>query len=533
MLRFLPLLFLLASLIAPASAQVPRWTGPDRSGALESLVAAVRDADLHGLRSEDYRLADLERIDAGVASAAADRFADRVFLALADDLLTGRLDPLAIDPDWPFPPRTADIAALRLMALESGDTAAVLNVLSPRDPDYRALQAALAHWQSESDVDWPPIEYAGAPMTVGDSGPAVRSARRRLLRLGWFAPRSRVEPLPETLFDFGNLATRPDFDQAMAEAVSHMQRSARLEPDGVVGPDTLAWLNRLPSDRVATIRANLERLRWIPEDLGAAHIAVNIPDFTLQAVENGTVVRRHNVIVGRVSRASPILSASLSHVIVNPWWETPHSLAVRDELPLFRRDPGAVARLGFQVLDRENNIVDAAAIDWSAVNAADFPYRLRQAPGPLNALGVVKLIFPNPHNAYLHDTPGRHRFAELPRAFSSGCVRVEDAVALAEWAMQFAADDPDRQPIANLVAAGSETRIDITADVQVHFLYLTAMSGGPSSVRMVNDLYQRDHTIFEALDAPRDLPEIRPAGTGPLHPAAPRHGNGYPAACAG
>jgi murein L,D-transpeptidase YcbB/YkuD len=531
MARLFLSLVLLVCMATPSFAQPGHWTGPDRSGALESLIEAVRQAPAHGLRSEDYRLTELEEIDPAVPSSAADALADQVFETLANDLLTGRTNPRVIDPDWPFPPRTADIAALRALALETGESHAVLEWLSPRHPDYRLLQAELAYWLPQADPDWLPIRLEGAALSVGDSGPVIHAIRQRLHRLGGFPPRSLVVPIPAGPFSFERSLDWPEFDPDMAEAVGWVQRRARLNPDERIGPETLAWLNRTPSDRVATLRANLERLRWLPEDFGAAHIAVNIPDFTLEVLEDGEVIRRHNVIVGRISRPTPILSAHLSHLIVNPWWETPYSLAVRDELPLFRRDPDAVARLGFQVLDRSNTVVDGSTIDWTSVSAADFPYRLRQAPGPANALGVVKLIFPNPHSTFLHDTPGRHRFAELPRAFSSGCVRVEDAVGLAVWAAQFAEPDRERPPLLDLVAAGAETRLDMVRDVRVHFLYRTAFGDGTSSVRMVRDLYERDPIIIEALDVPTESSEIRPPLPRPGPLADARDGNGYAPSC--
>lgn len=492
--------FCLLFLLIPATvwAQSPAFTGPARSDALTSLVDVIADADRHGLRREDYHFEILATADPRIASAEIDRLAENAFRNIARDLLTGRINPLSVDRNWPFAPRSGDIDGALMRALDSGDVTGELARFEPQTPAYEALIRARLFWLKQADENWPPVITARDHIEAGDSGADVRALRVRLVQLGRLRPFSPVRPVDTIEFSFVPPEMAPDFDAEVETAVRNVQQQARLRPDGIAGSATLDWLNRTPGQRAGTLRANLERLRWLPDDFGARHIVVNVPDFTLQAVENGNTVRRHDVIVGRVSRPSPVLSAELAYLVVNPWWETPHSLAVNDELPLFRRDPGAVARLGFQVLARDGTVVDASTIDWTTVSAAGFPYRLRQAPGPLNALGVVKLIFPNPHSTFLHDTPGRERFNELPRALSSGCVRVRDAVALAQWAVS--TGGPDMADIAAIVAGRRETRIDIGEEIRVHFLYLTAFPDENASVRMVHDLYAKDPSILEAMD---------------------------------
>jgi murein L,D-transpeptidase YcbB/YkuD len=514
-------------------APIPAWTGPDRNDAFESLIAALEEAERHGLRRTDYSYDALSEIDPDVVSDTADALASRVFRDYAEDLLTGRINPLSVEPNWPYPPRNWNIDAALDEAMRSGEVAAMLDSLAPQTDAYRALQRELLRWLKADDNDWPAIETSRDHMERGESGTDVRALRARLVQLGWLRPFTPVSELPDNLFTFEGLTAAPDFDAPLEAALQAAQRSARLSPDGVAGPETLAWLNRTPSDRIDTLRANLERHRWLPDDLGDVHIVANVPDFTLQVVVNGRTVRRHDVIVGRVSRPTPTLTAYMAYMIINPWWETPHSLAVRDELPLFRRDPGAVSRLGFQVLDRDGNVVDASTIDWATVSASSFPYRLRQAPGPLNALGVVKFIFPNPHSTFLHDTPGRQRFDEIPRALSSGCVRVRDAQELADWIERFTVVEEDRPPIAELIASGHERRIEFAADIRVHFLYFTAFPEGTSSVRMVRDLYHKDHRIIEALGVRDETAEIPARRPDVDHSHASQPGVGYGGGCPG
>jgi murein L,D-transpeptidase YcbB/YkuD len=208
------------------------------------------------------------------------------------------------------------------------------------------------------------------------------------------------------------------------------------------------------------------------------------------------------VIVGREARRTPSFSADLRYLVLNPWWEVPRRLATQDKLPVFRRDPAQVDRLGFVVLDAWGRSVDHGGIDWAALSRERFPYRLRQRPGPLNALGAVKLMMPNDHDVYLHDTPTRGLFARVRRDFSSGCIRVEDTLDLAEWAL---AGVPgwDRARIDAAVASGVETRVDLAAPIPVHLQYLTAVVDADGGLRFVADLYGRDEALVAALDAPR------------------------------
>ncbi|WP_394693847.1 murein L,D-transpeptidase [Hyphobacterium sp.] len=522
------LVFILLVICLPSSAwaQSGQWTGPDRSGALESLVEVIADAGRHGLRPQDYHLNTLASADAAVASAAIDRLAEEAFRSFAQDLLTGRLDPHVIEQQWPFAARRGDVDAALARALETGDVAAVLAGFEPQTPAYQALIRERLFWLKQSDDDWPPVITSRDHLELGDSGADVDALRARLIQMGRLQPISPVVPIEAISTDFETIDATPGFDAEVQTAVRNVQMLARIHPDGIAGPATLAWINRTPSQRAETLRANLERLRWLPDDFGARHIAVNVPDFTLQVVEEGQVVRRHDVIVGRVSRPTPVLSATLAYMVVNPWWETPHRLAVNDELPLFRRDPDAVARLGFQILDRDGQVVDAATIDWTTVSAATFPYRLRQAPGPLNALGVVKLIFPNPHSTFLHDTPGRQRFDEMPRALSSGCVRVRDAVELAQWVADASLTEP--ADIAALVETRQETRLDVDTEIRVHFLYFTAFLDADASVRMVHDLYDKDPTILMAMDRSHENDQTRHSRPRPdgLHSARAGVGSG-------
>jgi L,D-transpeptidase YcbB len=462
------------------------WTGPANAHLLQDLIEAVRGASTHGLSPEDYHLASLEAIDPHIADQAADELATDSYLTLAAHLLAGRLDPVSVEPDWTAARRGRDMAAYLQGAVSNAAIRESLETLAPAQPGYQALRDALVFYRAlEAEGTWPTVEPGGT-LRPGDTGPRVAQLRARLAATGDIAIESETPEL---------------YDDALAEAVRVFQNRTSLDADGIIGAQTLAQLNTPVSGRVRQIEANLERWRWLPEDLGRRHIRVNIADYQLEAWNNGAIERTHEVIVGQLYRRTPVFSGNMSYFVLNPWWETPPSLTVRDKLPAFRRDPSAVNRLGFQVIDRVGNIVDPETIDWATVPASPFPYRIRQAPGPLNALGEVKFMFPNQHNVYLHDTPTRGLFAQRQRNFSSGCVRVRDPLELAQW-VAADADGWTPERLMSVAGGNTETRVSLARHIPVHILYSTVVPDEVSGVRFLNDIYGRDQAVLDAMAAP-------------------------------
>ena len=464
----------------------PAWTGPGCRAALQSLIGAIEDSESHGLQAHDYHLDGL--IGSGRCDATRELLATDAWLALAAHLHAGRVNPLTVEPDWTATRPTIDAVALLERALTEGDVAGALERLAPRDPLYAELRQTLARYRGyAARSGWVGIE-AGPTLHRGDGGIRVEQLRARLQLSGL------LEADAET--DASASAT---FDEPLENAVRAFQRRTNLEPDGAVGALTLAQLNRRATNRIDQARANLERLRWLPEDMGRRHIRVNIADYRLEAWADGAIERVHQVIVGKQYRSTPSFSGRIDHLVFSPWWEVPRSLAVKDKLPLFRRDPDALARLGYVVIDRDGRVVDPAGIDWKALSANNFPYRLRQRPGPKNALGAVKFLFPNSHNVYLHDTSDPGLFGHVRRSFSSGCIRVESALDLAQWVL---APMPEwtRKHIDAAATAGVEQSVVLAEPVPVHLLYMTAVSDGNGGVRFIDDLYDRDPALITALD---------------------------------
>lgn len=460
------------------------WTGPANAAAYRELLEALKAADGHGLDPADYHLAELTNGNPEIGVLRLDQTATDAYLTLAAHLLSGRLDPLTVEPNWTAARRGRDLAAYLESSLGNGAIRESLDAVAPSQPGYANLQMALARYRKIAGGDgWPKIDQ-GKTMTVGDRGPRVVQLRKRLAATG----------------DLVGEGSDPEsFDVQLVEAVRRFQKQTNLEPDGVVGARTLAQLNASVENRIAQIRANMERWRWLPDDMGRRHIRVNIAEFRAEARANGRVERTHDIIVGRVYRKTPVFSGAMTYLVLNPWWETPPNLAVKDKLPAFRKDPQMVETLGFQVIDRSGKLVDPKGIDWNSVPVNNFPYRIRQAPGLQNALGNVKFMFPNRHNVYLHDTPTRGLFAQTRRDYSSGCVRVQDALDFAAWVLLETPGWPIAR-IRDITEGNTETRVTLAHPIPVHILYWTVVSDERTTVRFLDDVYERDQKLISALD---------------------------------
>lgn len=472
----------------------PLWVSEDGlSAAGEQLLEWLANEPYkHGLKSEDYHLIPLMALD------HSDRSGDLVdfelalsdaFLLVGSHLLAGRLNPESIDSEWTANRRHRDLAPLLERAGTSLDPGAVLAELLPDDERYDALVARLAELRGLRDRGgWRPIA-AGPTLRDGDRG-------------------GRVSDLVMRLNQSGDLddAAGDVFNAGVTLAVQRFQTRHGLNPDGVVGAATLSALNVPIQHRIDQIIVNLERWRWLPEDLGDSHIIVNIADFRLDFVRDGKTILDMRVVVGTPFRRTPVFSENVSYLVLNPSWEVPTQIAVQDKLPLIKANPGYLAEQGYTLLQGwgdQQRMIDPATVDWSRVTQRNFGYRLRQSPGPYNALGRVKFMFPNKYAVYLHDTPQRELFAESTRAFSSGCIRVEKPIELTELLLR---DDPAWTPhaIASALETGREQAIRLPRRIPVHLLYWTVwFDPDDERLHFRRDIYDRDAAVLrELLESP-------------------------------
>ncbi len=479
----------------------PAWVAEEASlSDAESLVRALREADRQGLRPRDYHLAMMEsllqRLRAGNESLAPWLLADLdllltdAFLVYGSHLLEGCVNPETFHLDWFAARREQDLGHALESAIESDRVQEALAELLPTPSGYGRLGGALARYRQIAKAEGWPFIPEGPALRLDDTGERVLLLRRRLIITG------DLEGAP---------SDAPDrFDEKVQEALHRFQARQGLDSDGVVGPKTLSSLNVPAETRVRQLQLNMERWRWLPRALGKRYVLVNIPDFRLRVVEDGRTVLTMVVVVGRTYRKTPVFTDTIRYLVVNPSWGVPRSIAVRDKLPLLQEDPGYLTRMKFRIFQgwgADQREIDPSEVDWSKLSARNFPYRLRQDPGPLNALGRIKFMFPNKFNVYLHDTPTPDLFSRTERDFSSGCIRLEKPIDLAEYLMR---DSPgwNRESIVAAMDAGSEKTISLPGPIAVHLLYWTAWVDEDGTVQFRRDLYGRDEKLDEALSTP-------------------------------
>ncbi len=460
-----------------AAADAQRdWTSRWSDSEIEALGFALSEAWTHGLDPADY--ADPAELAALPRGEARDRAARAAWFDYAEDLAFGHVDPHDLDEDWTTPVRDQDLLTHYAQAREAGAIYESFEALAPQHPDYVALRSELVR---RTALPTAAVSIApGPPLDLGEEGPRVDALRARLHELGFLSEPGRLGQA---------------FDIRLETALIRFQARANLAADGRLGADTLAELNAPDTRRIDQLRANLERWRWLPADLGDRHIRVNIADYRLEAWQDGAVARVHQAQIGARYTRTPIFSEAMSIVEINPWWYTPTSLGHR-WLRAFRTNPGWAYSRGYRLVDlNTGQMVPARQADW-----ANRRYRVIQAPGPGNAMGKVKFLFPNVHNVYIHDTPHRDNFANAQRSDSAGCVRIQDPEELAIWVMEAQGWSPGQ--VREAFAGARTMRVRLENTIPVHMLYFTAVTDTVGDVRFVHDVYDRDGAVISALDGP-------------------------------
>ena len=502
------------------------------------LVRAIRKAEFEGLLPDAYHLEAIESLLAGwkegnregretdaARMAELDILLSDAFLIYGSHLLTGRVNPETIHAEWTIRSREQDLTATLRSALEEKGIEQALGTLPPASPGYRRLQEALVRYRGlERAGGWPEIA-AGPTLRPGDRDERVGALRGRLAVTGDLEgvagnPVPRVSPMSwerQSGVDPAAPSDRsPDpllFDSGLEQALVRFQLRHGLEPDGVVGSSTLSALNVPAEERVRQLELNLERWRWLPEQLGERYVLVNIADYRLAVVEGGSEVLSMRVVTGKQARHTPVLSGEIRYLVFNPYWTVPHKIAVEDLLPKFRKKPEMVRRDGFRLLrgwGADAPEVSPESVDWARVARTSFPFRLRQDPGPRNALGRVKFIFPNKFSVYLHDSPARDLFRPAKRDFSSGCIRIEKPMELAELLLR---GSPSWTPeaIGALVESGETREVSLPRSMPLYLLYWTAWVGPDGAVHFREDIYDRDPVLDKALREGPPRAEARPA----------------------
>ncbi len=476
----------------PPATFRPAW---DKPATVPAFVAALYTLVDDGLDPRDYgadRLVPAYRrvyaANRDVATRARfDLIVTRLYLSVLDDLNRGKVGPALLAPAWGLPVERYQPNMTPLsQAVDALDFEHAFALARPSYATYQRLRAALARYRDiNSHGGWPQLPAGSAPLRPGDVDPAVAILRRRLAAIG--------EPVAAP----GD----PDrYDETLAEAVRRFQGNHYLAVDAIVGPQTRAALNVGVDARIDQIRVNLERARLLLHALPKSFVLVDIAGYQLSYYRPDGQIWRTRIVVGKPYRRTPSLRSQITYLTFNPTWTVPASITRREMLPRIRRDPGYLAREHLRVLSPSGQRLNPAAIDWWNPP----PIVLRQDAGPDDALGRVVFRFANPYAVYLHDTPAQALFDQPRRAFSHGCMRVQNALEFARLLL----DDEQRWNAADIdrtVASGKTTRVDLPRAVPVIVHYWTVNVAEDGQLAFKPDIYARDQPLLAALDQPLDL----------------------------
>lgn len=473
------------------------WQDEPRVATLVNLLGAL-EAD--GLVPADYQPEQL-RADARLALARDASEAQRVRFDLqaSETLLTalghlqrGRLSPRQVYHDWEIAvePPSLDLADIQTR-IAQGQVEQVLALARPGSPDYHALRQALERYRSiAAQGGWPRLPERDMALRLGDEHEDVILLRQRL------AAEGETGLLPVDVNHYPGVAIDIDpsrrYDAELLGAIRHFQRRHMLSDDGVVGPQTRRALNVPVEQRLRSLRANLERARWMGEPLQGQFLEVDLAGQLLRYQRDSGDIWETRVIVGSSARQSPVLKSAITHLTLNPTWTLPPTILREDVLPRVRRNPGYLSSRGYDVLSASGERLDPRSINWSHPGNV----MIRQPAGGNNPLGRMVLRFPNNHLVYLHDTPARGLFGRPQRALSSGCIRVEGVDELAQMLFD---DTGTSINLSSRLASGRTRNVNLSKEVPLVMHYWTARvrEGGLPSFRP--DIYGRDPALVEAL----------------------------------
>ncbi len=452
-----------------------------------ALLKTLARADDHGLPVARY---DADGLKAMMRAASNPRELGQVeveaakrFLTYADDLRSGLIDrPRSIDETI-----VIDVARYEpvstLDAFSKSNPNAFMRKLAPSDPAYVRTQKEKIRLERLIRRGGWGEEVAAKALKPGQSGPAVVQLRNRLIRMGYMRK-----------------SASQSYDAKLRGGVEKFQAAHGLTTDGEAGASTLRELNRSPQERLSQVLVSLERQRWNNRPLGRKYIWVNIPDYHVDIMQDGKSTFRSRVVVGKDTedRRTPEFSDVMEFMVINPSWYVPRSIVTKEYLPLMQRNPNAQSQL--QIIGRNGRPVPRRSVNFRAYNERTFPYSMKQPPSRGNALGLVKFMFPNKHNIYLHDTPAKELFGREARAYSHGCVRVHKPFDFAYALLKAQEDDPEGFFQRHL-ATGKERTVNLKEPLPVHLTYYTAWVDSKGRPNYRRDIYGRDRAIFAALKA--------------------------------
>ena len=468
----------------------PLWiNGRGLNARGRAALDALRKSQTEGLNPERYAIPMIESLADSAADGDDETRADRLrdiellltsrYLLHLEDLAIGAVEPQLSLPDSAW-------RRQRLESIASGeDPNEATSSLVPLAPEYEQLRAALARYQAIAD------EGGWETVPAGEGEAAIQAVRNRLI-----AERDTVESAlsSEPIGPVGSM------DEKLEQAISHFQTRHAIEATGALNERTRQAMNVPVDERLHSLRVTMDRWRALPREFGELYVFVNIPSYELRVIEGENDILEMKVVVGKDVHPTPTMSDTMEYVVVNPYWNVPESILEAEILPAVRKDRNYLTKQNMEVVDRDGDspqVIDMKSVDF---DGEEFPYQVRQRPGPGNALGRVKFMFPNKQNIYLHDTPADALFDRNDRAFSHGCVRVEKPMELADLILSKASDVTPEQFRA-ILAGGEEKHIRLDRGIPVYLAYLTAWVDDEAGVRFYPDLYDRDSAVSEVARA--------------------------------
>jgi L,D-transpeptidase YcbB len=465
----------------------PLWLAPDglHEKRSQALTNAILNAHLDALRLNAYPVGDLARALAALQEndrptaqqlAEVDMLLTTTYVALAEDLLTGQVDPKSVSQSWHIDPQEERIDSALARAIRESPLESAIARMRPQEEDYVALQKELLRLrETTSKGEWPQVP-AGRALKPGQSdAPARIQALEARLLLEDMSP-GEAAPAADTTAR--RVAAGGVYSPQLAGAVARFQARHGIQADSVLGAETVKSLNIPASYRLAQVAANMERYRWLPRSLGDRYVIVNVPAFRVEGYDGDKKAIEMKVIVGQEfeGRSTPVFSDSMETVVFRPYWNVTPDIQKKELDPQIAADPGLLARGNYEYYQEGGST------------------RIRQRPGPKNSLGLVKFLFPNDFNIYLHDTPNDALFKEDMRAFSHGCIRLERPAEMAQWVLGWDAARVD----AAMNAATDNRSVTLPRKLPVYITYFTAyMRDG--QLHYGTDLYSRDDKLLDAV----------------------------------
>jgi L,D-transpeptidase YcbB len=512
----------------------PAWTNRQAVG---RLVEVLEESANDGLMTSDYHLDEIREYyqnppQSPALRARADLLMSDAVLTLMSHLRSGKVYARSIESDWNIEPARPgmDYDRTIMTAIMGSRFPEIIQSLRPSSPEYQQLRKGLVMMKSIAAAGgWESVPAGSVVDKVGAVDPRIPAIKRRLGVTGEYAgalPGQSADPeqkekslkmegkgaAADTVSGRDSLAAADSlgkatvdpeevYTQELFEAVKEFQKRHGLEPDGVIGNETVKAMNVPVGQRIDQIRINLERYRWFLNSRGMNYVMVNIPGFSVDMVQNGSHRWSSKVIVGKNDTQTPVFRAEMRYIILNPHWVIPNGILVKDKIiSTIQKDPSYLRRKNLAIVDNEGHVLGASSVDWGRYVNGGFPYRLVQASGDEGSLGRIKFMMPNRFTVYMHDTPSKELFQRSKRAFSHGCVRVDKPIELAEIVLQDTVKW-SRKSIQAAIDTDKTRTINLPSSIPVYIIYQTAFAVG-EQVQFRPDIYDRDARLLRVLDSP-------------------------------